>query len=118
MVEKGDIKSSHESNAIGMDPNKKGNLKSSLNGLDLRSKTATNILRLNDNGSDSTQPKPKKSSKSQAKSKTDTDQLIQTNKQQSDCIVDLERRLNELSQFNEILQKRLELYSGTVNHGL
>ncbi|MCW4343855.1 MAG: PHD finger domain-containing protein, partial [Candidatus Thiodiazotropha endolucinida] len=70
---------------------------------------------LNGNTVDPIQPKSKKSSKSQTKQKTDIDQLMQTNKQQSDCIVELERKLNELNQFNDILQKRLNLSGGVLN---
>ena len=116
-VVKGDTKSSHELVMIGMDLNKKANPKSSLNNSVLRSKTDSTISRLNENMSDPAQSKPKKSSKSQAKSKSDVAQLMQANKQQSDCIVELERRLNELSQFNEILRKRISLCSGTANDG-
>lgn len=43
---------------------------------------------------------------------------MQTNKQQSDCIIELERRLNDLTQYNAILQKRLNLRSSIMNDGL
>ena len=55
-------------------------------------------------------PRVKKASvRSQARAKHDPQELTQINKQQSDCISDLERRLNEMQQFNQILQKRLNL---------
>ena len=46
-------------------------------------------------------------SRSQAKVKHSLHELAQVNKQQADCISDLERRLNEMDQLNQILQKRL-----------
>ena len=39
------------------------------------------------------------------------------NKQQADCISDLECRFNELQQFNQILQKRLKLIELLENNG-
>ena len=47
----------------------------------------------------------KPTSRSQSKVKHDPHELAQVNKQQADCISDLERRLNEMDQFNQILQK-------------
>ena len=49
----------------------------------------------------------KPASRSQTKVKHDIHELAQVNKQQADCISDLERRLNEMDQLNQILQKRL-----------
>ena len=51
----------------------------------------------------------KPTSRSQSKVKHDPNELAQVNKQQADCISDLEHRLNEIDQFNQILQKRLDL---------
>ena len=65
---------------------------------------------VNKNYSDPSELKSKKvSSRSQAKSKNDPQELLQINKQQSDCIIDLERRINNFYQYNQILQKWLNM---------